>query len=242
MEVHPTDAAGLLNLVRWSGPPPWGQVAVEIAVLCLLAAGLYYGWRQRRMVRLGHRLTASRCMGILIGLLALDWAETLLIAPVPFAKFPAADADAIVILGRGGRLCRSRAKVAAAALANQQAGRIFVSGRHDAPKILAILQRQGVSPAAATSENCSRTTEENARYTARILQPQGIRSIVLVSDPPHLLRSYLVFRSLGFTVYPLASPLPAGLPECKQRMLVVHEWIALVAYGLLGRYWPRQVP
>lgn len=49
-------------------------------------------------------------------------------------------------------------------------------------------------------ENRSNTTEENARYTAQILRPQGINKIVLVTNNWHLKRATKWFEQQGFEV------------------------------------------
>jgi uncharacterized SAM-binding protein YcdF (DUF218 family) len=49
-------------------------------------------------------------------------------------------------------------------------------------------------------ENNSRDTFENARFSARILQPLGIRHIVLVTDAMHEWRALQEFTSAGFSV------------------------------------------
>lgn len=150
-------------------------------------------------------------------------------------------ADAIVILGRGHDLSPSRVGVATALWKDQRAPMVFTSGRGDAPEMLAMLRQNGVPESASDGEPCSSTTEENAQFTAEILQPKGIKRIILVTDPPHIMRSYLTFRSLGFEVIPHSSPLSQTIGHRTQGFLVAREYVGLIAYGLLGRYSPRTV-
>ncbi|MBD0334416.1 MAG: YdcF family protein [Cyanobacteria bacterium Co-bin13] len=152
---------------------------------------------------------------------------------------PGQPADAIVVLGRGAPLRSSRVDVAAALWRQQRAPLIFSSGRGDALEIAQRLQSKGVPAQALDGEPCSSTTEENAEFTAALLQPQGVRRIVLVTDPPHMLRSQLTFQSFGFDVTPHISPLPGNIKNRGNQVLVLREWAGLIAYGLMGRYFAR---
>ena len=152
---------------------------------------------------------------------------------------PGVDVDAIVVLGRGEGLRTSRVGVAAELWKAHRAPLIFVSGVGDAPPILQQLEAAGIPHQALSDESCSRTTEENALFTAKLLQPQGVKRIVLVTDPPHMLRSLLTFRSLGFKVIPHASPLPPDLAQAEKAMIVFYEYMGLVSYGLRGHFLPQ---
>ncbi len=151
------------------------------------------------------------------------------------------NADAVVVLGRGRRLQPSRTITAAALMLTNRAPQIFVSGRDDAPGMATMLSQLGVEPNKISGENCSSTTEENGQYTAQQLLPTGIQSIILVSDPLHLLRAQLVFSSLGFEVIPYPSPLPNYVSRHHRRLLAFRESLGFVAYGLRGRYLPRPI-
>lgn len=150
-----------------------------------------------------------------------------------------ATADAIVVLGRGEDLRDSRVEVAAKLWQARRAPLVYASGREDGPRITQLLEAKGIPQQALDYDNRSRTTEENARFTAAALRPQGIKRILLVTDPPHMLRSLLTFRSLGFTVIPHTSPLPPNLPRQEEALRVFAEYLGLVSYGLRGRFLPR---
>lgn len=89
-------------------------------------------------------------------------------------------------------------------------------------------------------EGRSRDTGENARHTASLLQRDGIRSIVLVTDAWHLPRATLEFRRHGLEVLPapigffaprdrdLLEWLPSGQGLASSRR-VLREWLALHA-------------
>ncbi len=147
--------------------------------------------------------------------------------------------DAIVVLGRGLQLTPSRVEVAAKLWQDKRAPLIFASGEGDAPQIVQLLLSKGIPVQTISSEACSQTTQENALFTAVVLQPLGVKSILLVTDPPHMLRSLLTYRSLGFTVIPHSSPLPA-LQAKKEALLVWREYLGMVSYGLKGRFLPQQ--
>lgn len=148
--------------------------------------------------------------------------------------------DAVVVLGRGAELRSQRVDVVANLWVQQRAPLIFASGWGDALEINAMLSAQGVPATALDGEPCSRTTEENARFTAAQLKPRGVKQILLVTDPPHLLRSLLTFRSLGFIVTPHSSPLPTYLDNKKKALLVFREYLGIASYGIRGRFLPRK--
>jgi uncharacterized SAM-binding protein YcdF (DUF218 family) len=147
--------------------------------------------------------------------------------------------DAIVVLGRGEELRQSRAEVAAELWKAHRAPLIFASGAGDGEQIKQLLRAQDIPQQALDDESCSRTTEENAQFTATVLQAQGVKRVVLVTDPPHMLRSLLTFRSVGFTVIPHTSPLPSDLAPPKRAMIVFYEYMGLVSYGLQGEFFPQ---
>lgn len=60
----------------------------------------------------------------------------------------------------------------------------------------------GVPATAMLLEGRSRTTSENAAETARLLQPRGIRRILLVTSALHMRRARGLFERAGFEVIP----------------------------------------
>jgi uncharacterized SAM-binding protein YcdF (DUF218 family) len=152
---------------------------------------------------------------------------------------PGKKADAIVILGRGQHMRQSRVDIAADLWKNKRAPLIFASGAGDGENLVKMLKIEGVPKSVIKAESCSRTTEENALFTAAMLQPLGVKQIVLITDSPHMMRSLLTFRSLGFTVFPRPTPLPANLPPTKKAMMIFYEYVGLFNYGIKG-YWQPQ--
>jgi uncharacterized SAM-binding protein YcdF (DUF218 family) len=148
-------------------------------------------------------------------------------------------ADAMVILGRGPQLNIGRIDVTAQLEKTQPAPIIFASGYDDAPVILDGLKHRGIPDEKLQGESCSLTTEENALFTSALLQPQGVRRILLITDPLHQLRSRLTFESYGFQVATRSSPLPLNFSSAKRSLLALREYSALISYGLMGRFQPR---
>ncbi|VXB29675.1 conserved hypothetical protein [Pseudomonas sp. 8AS] len=109
-----------------------------------------------------------------------------------------------------------------------------------------VLQRDfGV--ATRWREERSRTTWENAQYTAELLREQGIRRVALVTQAAHMPRSRWCFERAGLQVVaaPLgflgvanARPLGGWLPEGKalwQSTRLLNEALGLAVYPLLYR-------
>lgn len=109
------------------------------------------------------------------------------------------------------------------------------------------LQRFGVAADRITLESASRTTDENAVFTRRILMPKPGERWLLVTSAFHMPRAIGAFRAAGFDVeaYPVdwrtrgwrdaGEPfdlLSAGLSRTDD---AVHEWTGLISYWLAGR-------
>lgn len=196
-------------------------------------------WRWKRTTS-GLGVMLLLLYGLIASPLAVQVSDWLLVRGLP--PDTGQPAQAIVILGRGVDLQQDRVQVAAQLWRAGRAPLVFVSGTNDAPPMAKSLANLGVAPAAIEGEPCSRTTEQNAQFTAALLQPQGVRQILLVTDPPHMLRSVLTFRSFGFEVIPHPNPFPSDYQVRKQAFLIVREYLGLVSYGLLGRFAPRPAP
>jgi uncharacterized SAM-binding protein YcdF (DUF218 family) len=65
-----------------------------------------------------------------------------------------------------------------------------------------ILQALGVPQEAIWLEPESRNTEENAAFSAPILQEHGAQSILLVTSATHMPRAVYLFEQQGFEVIP----------------------------------------
>ncbi|ALN17891.1 YdcF family protein [Ectopseudomonas mendocina] len=94
-------------------------------------------------------------------------------------------------------------------------------------------------------EEQSRTTWENAMLSAELLQPQGVRRVVLVTQAWHMPRARWSFEQAGFEVIsaPMgylsagyARPLGGWLPESRviwQSSQLLNEAIGLLAYPIV---------
>ena len=94
-------------------------------------------------------------------------------------------------------------------------------------------------------EEQSRTTWENAVRSAELLQPQGVRRVVLVTQAWHMQRARWSFEQAGFEVItaPMGylsagyeRPLGGWLPESRaiwQSSQVLNEVIGLLAYPIV---------
>ncbi len=89
--------------------------------------------------------------------------------------------------------------------------------------------RLGVPPEACLLEEQSHSTEQNARFSARLLRQMGARRVVVVSDPYHLLRARQYFRLQGFEV----ATSPALLAERNVQPVDRFYWTVREAVALL---------
>jgi uncharacterized SAM-binding protein YcdF (DUF218 family) len=197
--------------------------------------------RRRRWQKPTVRLTVTLAVLYLIVISPMfaQFGNQLLVKFLPADS--GAKADAIVVLGRGQEQNPRRANIAGTLWQAKRAPLIFPSGRSDAPAIAQLI-RATFGDAPVGGEPCSLTTDQNAEFTAALLRPQGVKSIILVTDPPHMWRSLLTFKSFGFEVIPYFSPLANNTHPVKKRFLVIRESIGLLSYGLMGRYAAREVP
>jgi uncharacterized SAM-binding protein YcdF (DUF218 family) len=133
-------------------------------------------------------------------------------------------ADALVVLGarvlEGGvpsRALQARVEKAVELYHQGLAPRLVLSGGvglhppAEARVMRELAVRRGVPAEACLLEEQSRSTEQNARYCARLLREVGARRVVVVSDPFHLLRARQHFRLNGFEV--ATSPAPLATRE-----------------------------
>ncbi|KAB0492674.1 YdcF family protein [Pseudomonas vancouverensis] len=96
-------------------------------------------------------------------------------------------------------------------------------------------------------EGESRTTWENAQFTAKMLLPQGIKRVVVVTQAAHMPRSVWSFRQAGFEVVPApvgflggdnARPLGGWMPEFKsiwESGQLMNEAVGQIGYSLFYR-------
>jgi uncharacterized SAM-binding protein YcdF (DUF218 family) len=151
---------------------------------------------------------------------------------LPLPKDTGEPVDAMVILGRGELFRYQRVDLAAQQWQTRRTSKVFASGRLDAAQILKDLTDRGIPRQALGGEECSLTTEENGSFTSAILDPHQNHKILLITDAPHMLRSFLVFQRFGYTPIPQVSPLSATWSPRKKASVIIREGAGLLVYGL----------
>ena len=107
-----------------------------------------------------------------------------------------------------------------------------------------LLEKSGVPDAMIWTEEASRSTHENAVYSAQVLRQHGVSKIALVVDASSMPRAAGCFRKAGIEVIPepskfreLESLRDELLPSWKalrQNEVTLHETMALGWYWLHG--------
>ena len=103
-------------------------------------------------------------------------------------------ADVIIILGGGAH---ERPERAAELFQQHAAPRIIVSGAGDDQISRQFLIQVGVPASAIELESRSRTTKENAQFTAKLLRAQKVKSAIIVTSWYHSRRALACFRHFG---------------------------------------------
>ena len=236
----------VLLLASWWLRRRWPRLAAGCFVLGL--GGL---WVMSLPVVVQH---AARALETEPALAADDWAGL------------ARRADAIVVLGAG----RERGDPAwagvdqptgvalervryAARLAKASGLPLLTSGglHFGSPPSEAWIMAQSLQDDFGTSarwlEERSRTTWENAQFSAQLLKEQGIRRVVVVTQSWHMQRSRWSFEQAGLEVVPApvgflgvdnARPLGGWLPEVKaiwQNGQLLNEAVGLGGYRVFYR-------
>ena len=169
---------------------------------------------------------------VLRGTLEQDW------KPLPPQE--RAKADAVVVLGGGLRSTNHGTRLNLGASADRvlYAAELYHAGR--APLVIAsggaakwlgidhpeaagtarLLVRLGVPEAAIRAEAESRTTRENALFTARLMERLELEGILLVTSALHMRRAEATFRRLGLQVIPAPTDF-----ETLGRDASVMDWI-----------------
>lgn len=228
--------------ISW-GQFPWLQKLLPIVVILLICLGL--GWiyqqaRRRGWLRNPKTLFILFCFSASLPLITL-LLDQALVAFLP--KDSGEVANAIVILGRGGGdLYKDRVNLATELWQAKRAPLVFTSGIVDAPSMMSQLKDKGIPTPALDGENCSLTTSENAIFSAAILQQQGIKKIILITDAPHMWRSLLVFRANGFSVIPRTTPLPSYLGTQASTFLKIREYGGIINYAFRGLFFGQRSP
>ena len=245
------------------------QLLLPPGILLLLLA-LAWWWRRSR-----PRLAAV-CFALGLGgfwLMSLpivvQWGAELLEREPPLAREEwatlARHVDAIVVLGSG----RERGDPAwgadqptgvglereryAARLAKVSGLPVLTSGglHYGTPpteaRLMADSLHDDFGVTVRWQEGRSRTTWENAQFSAEVLLPEGVQRVVVVTQAWHMPRAVWSFQRAGFEVVPApvgflgvdnARPLGGWMPEFKsiwQSGQLLNEAVGQVGYSLFYR-------
>ena len=96
-----------------------------------------------------------------------------------------------------------------------------------------------VPPQAIITDEGATTTQDEAGRVAGLLHPRGAKTILLVTDPYHMVRARRLFERSGFAVRPApANDLadPAETPEGRLLLLsrAIQEILAIAYYRVAG--------
>lgn len=206
------------------------EVLIVFAALGVLGLIVSRRWRQRVILPMALVILLYV---LFTAPMTLDLALKAFVSPLP--QDTGERVDAIVILGRGEPLRHQRVEVAVQQWKTGRSPKIFASGRLDALPMVADLKNEGIPTQTLSGEECSLTTEENGLFTATILDPQRYQKILLITDAPHMLRSFLVFQRFGYSPIPRISNLASTWSAREKARVVMREFFGLVGYGLAGR-------
>jgi len=252
------------------GPAACGRVLSAIATVLLVPpvnlvvlalAGLALG---RRRPRAGRWLTLVSLLALLV--LALPIVPALLLAGLESGLAPTGTLppQAIVILGGDaaddgprleqtapGFLTLARLR-GGAALARTTGLPVLVTGgvvSEAGPPVAALMARSLADDFGTTArwvEPDSATTWENAAFSAAMLRPAGIGSVIVVTHAWHMRRALIAFRAAGLVAVP--APLLAEhalhldwggfVPRAaawQRSYYALHEWIGCAWYAWKAR-------
>ena len=143
--------------------------------------------------------------------------------------------DAIVVLGGEPVL---RAEYAAHLATNGLAPLVIVSGDGDCETNRRVLARHGVATNHIELECASRTTQENALLTVRLLRERKCRRVILVTSWFHSRRALSSFRKYAPEIEFSSAPVARAKPRRYERGYVVSEYLKIIGYAIRYGIWP----
>lgn len=238
-----------------------------IALICALGMVLLYtSWRRagRRLLACGVVLLMVCGFSPLGNVLLLSLSERF-----PAWQFDGREPDGVIVLGGAidSEVSAARNAVEMDASAERvmamlelarrfpRARIVFTGGSGnlvetsvpEAPFAGRLLEEFGVDRQRIVLESDSRTTDENAVFTRKLVVPKPGERWLLVTSAFHMPRSIAVFRAAGFEVeaYPVdfrtrgwsdaAMPFDKVVLGLARTDAAIHEWIGLFSYRLSGR-------
>jgi len=194
---------------------------------CFSAAG-------RRAIGPVGRLAAAGC---LVGMLVLPG---LLCRNILLDRDAPKPSDAIIVLGGGNS---SRARVAADLFRSGLAPFVLISGTGDCRRVQNRLGQFGVPSDHTVLECRSRSTRENALFSAAILRERGLRHAILVTSWQHSGRAARSFARLAPDLVIASYPTEprAGFPPVRsfrEAAMVYDEYAKFAWYCVAYRICP----
>jgi uncharacterized SAM-binding protein YcdF (DUF218 family) len=126
-------------------------------------------------------------------------------------------------------------------------GQLIYGGSTEAELAARLFDDLGVPASRLITEDRSRDTDENAKFSKAVADPKPGERWLLVTSAHHMPRAVGAFRRVGFDVeaYPvdwrtrgpedLARPFRTASDGLKRTDTAAHEWIGLFVYWLTGR-------
>ncbi|TVZ37990.1 uncharacterized SAM-binding protein YcdF (DUF218 family) [Alteromonadaceae bacterium 2753L.S.0a.02] len=121
-------------------------------------------------------------------------------------------------------------------------GSVYGDDRQSLAKTMAFDMQQAFNVPVTWLEERSRTTQENAYYSYKILQNEKKTNIVLVTSAIHMARAAYLFEREGFVVEPAPTAFAEKLPFKLRYLLPDAESLFLshgVLHEALGNIWVR---
>ena len=141
--------------------------------------------------------------------------------------------------GRPSRTLEARVRRAARLYAEGKAGLLIPTGGigeyppSEAEVMAGVLREEGVPEDAVLLEDRALNTWDSARLVARMADKLGVKSVVVVTDPLHCVRTVAAFERAGLNAW--AEPV-YGSPMWRGRWLrrgqLAREMLALAWYGI----------
>ncbi|SFC36983.1 Uncharacterized SAM-binding protein YcdF, DUF218 family [Marinospirillum celere] len=246
----------MINLLKYLVLPP-------VANTLLVLAGLILVLMKWKKWGAGLILTGSLSLLILSLPVTSHWLTKPLEKYPPLSLEAAQQQETIVLLG-GGRSYSgiefgwkdspseaSGSRLIYAAWLQRQTGLplLITGGRkhgetYSEAYLIQKMLEEAFGLTARWLEEQSRTTQENAVFTAELLKQKGINQIILVSHAWHLARAVPAFENQGLEVLPapleFSTAPPPGLigwiPRAyhlRKSTQAIHEWLGRMVYSFL---------
>jgi uncharacterized SAM-binding protein YcdF (DUF218 family) len=93
----------------------------------------------------------------------------------------------------------------------------------------------GVPAGDTLVETVSRTTQQNAREAAEVMENENLHTAIVVSDPLHLKRALSMFQSLGIDATPSPTPHTRYTAFGEKLRFLLRETLYLQGFQVLGK-------